>query len=247
MLRVYLALVAVLAINAKLSAIDLSDSFETYVAEDGTGAILRSVWKYWDGRDQSHLLKDKAHPRSGTYSVLAKRGDPYAYSDYADFGATADGVRAEVYVYEDLTIDGTDPSKPVTCMLALFGDADNPFALSDYMQLGVVAAPPSSSKTYCIRTRYGDAADAVENRIIDTGVGRKKGAWTKLAIEVDSIAKGGEARFYIDDKQVGTSYRAGAKDGAGNLKPVLLRWVRLGNGTKSYENFWYDDVSVRSN
>ena len=32
----------------------------------------------------------------------------------------------------------------------------------------------------------------------------------------------------------------------GGLSPVDLRWVRIGNNNKSYENFWYDDVSVIS-
>lgn len=242
MYRVCIALLVAFTIVGRSSGKDFSDSFEEYDTETGTGAILGDIWRrYWEGPYRANLHKDSNHARSGTFSALAKSGDPFAYSSFADFGTTEESVRAEVYVFEDLTFDGTDPAKPVTCMLALVGDASDPYERPDYLELGVVAAPPSSSKTYCISTRYGNA---VENRAIDTRVGRKKG-WTKLAIEVDSIAKGGEARFYIDDKQVGKSYRAGAKDGAGTLKPVKLRWVRLGNGAKTYENFWYDDVSVR--
>jgi hypothetical protein len=56
----------------------------------------------------------------------------------------------------------------------------------------------------------------------------------KLSIEVDSVADGGEIRFFLDDAPVGTSQRSGAD----------LRWVMLGGLTYTYDNYWYDDVSV---
>jgi hypothetical protein len=68
--------------------------------------------------------------------------------------------------------------------------------------------------------------------------------WTKLSIEADDYASGGAVRFYIDNSLVGSSFRAGANGGAGGLSQVDLRYVRIGNNRKSYENIWYDDVRV---
>ena len=116
-------------------------------------------------------------------------------------------------------------------MLALIGDTGGAIGFgADYIQLGVVPFYPGGSVTYGFRTSYNDNNGI---GIIDTGVSRKAG-WTKLAIEVDAMSAGGQIRFFIDGQQVGTSQRQGAD----------LRWVRLGNNSKSYENFWYDDVKV---
>jgi hypothetical protein len=243
MRRVWLFLLVIIVVpSVARGKTKFIDDFEN-VNTDATGALASGEWNVWEGPYHSNLRQSGDHHHDGISSVCATNGDPYVYCSYADFGTTDESIRAEVYVYEEMNVDGNDPSKPATCMLALFGDADSPQDLSDYLELGVVAYPPGKSKHYCIRTRYDDTVD---KHVIDTGVGRKKEHWTKLAIEVDSVNKGGEARFYIDDKQVGTSYRAGAKNGVGKLEPVKFRWVRLGNSEKTYENFWYDDVSVRS-
>ena len=219
------------------------DSFETYRTKDGhtLSGVSGDIWHPWPGHDESILLANASHVHSSKNAAFAVTHDPVAFSGYADFGATDTSLRAEVFVYDELKFDGSDPAKPVTCMLALFGDGAGPDALTDYLELGVVPDASGRSQSFKIRTRYGDF---VEHRVIETGVHRQRDLWTKLAIEVDSLDKGGEARFYIDDEEIGTSYRAGAK-GAGHLKPVKFRWVRLGNSTKTYENFWYDDVSVK--
>jgi hypothetical protein len=130
--------------------------------------------------------------------------------------------------------------QPVTNMLSVYGDAANPGVFTDYIQLGVVPFYPSGSQRYGFRTLYNDSTGG---GAIDTGVSRKAG-WTQLAIEVDALAIGGQVRFYVDGAPVGTSFRAGANGGAGGLSSVAMRWVRLGNNSKSYENFWYDDVQV---
>ena len=56
-----------------------------------------------------------------------------------------------------------------------------------------------------------------------------------LTGHADALADGGQVRFSIDGALVGTSVRAAG---------VNLRWVRIGNNSKSYENFWYDDLRV---
>ena len=168
------------------------------------------------------------HSKSGIRSARAWASDPAAWNGYADFGATAGGVRAEVWVFEDLSDPGT--LNPVTNMLSLYGDSgtNNPGAFTDYLQLGVVPFYPAGSQGYGWRTLVGGINNA------SPATARKAG-WTKLAIDADALASGGQVRFYIDGALVGTSVR---KSG------VSLRWVRLGNNSKSYENFWYDDLSV---
>lgn len=180
------------------------------------------------------------HTPGGSKSARANASDPAAWNAYSDFGAYGGSIVASVWLFEDFSKDGNNPSEPVTNMFSLYGDGANPGVFSDYIQLGVVPFYPGGSKTYGFRTRYHDATGA---GIIDTGVARKAG-WTKLGIQVDDLADGGQIRFYLDDNLVGSSYRAGANGGAGGLSSVDLRWVRLGNNSKSYENFWYDDVSV---
>ena len=243
--RCFAVLLAVTVVSVTRGENLFSDSFDSpHRMKDGqmVAGVFGEVWRAWPGRDQGVLQASHTHTLSGTNSALAPSHDPVAFSAYADFGATDRSLRAEVYVCETMEFDGSDPAKPVTCMLALFGDAASPDALTDYLELGVVPDASGRSQLYKIRTRYNDL---VKHRVINTDVHRQRDQWAKLAIEVDSLENGGEARFYINDEKIGTSYRAGAK-AENRLKPVKLRWVRLGNSTKSYENFWYDDVSVRS-
>ncbi len=231
------------ALAAPASAAFFSDNFEN--------GVRGSVWAPWPPANPSGINNlvttdtTNNHTLGGTQSARAWEADPAAWNGYADFGATAVSIRADAYVYEDLKVPGTDPAKPVSNMLALIGDTSSgPEAFSDYLEFGIVPYYPGGSQTYGIRTRCADTL-AGGLAAIDTGIPRKSG-WTKLSIEVDTFAAGGAARFYIDDALVGTSFCAGANGGAGGLSPVDLRWVRIGNNNKSYENFWYDDVSVFS-
>jgi hypothetical protein len=119
-------------------------------------------------------------------------------------------------------------------MLSLWGDSQTgPEARTDYLQLGVDPTFPGGGTTFGFRTKYND-----DNGIgaVDAGVERKESDWTKLAIEADSVAAGGQVRFFIDDVLVGTSQRTG----------VDLRWVMLGGLTYTYDNYWYDDLTVET-
>ncbi len=236
-----LCLTALLAAPARTAL--FSDNFEA--------GVRGTVWTPWPPANPSGInnlvTTDSGvdHTPGGMQSARAWESDPAAWNGYADFGATSTSIRAYVYVYENLHLPGTDPAKPVSNMLALFGDtASGPDAFSDYLEFGVVPFYPGGSQNYGYRTLYADTL-AGGLAAVDTGVARKFG-WTKLSIEVDSLAVGGAVRFLIDDTLVGSSFRAGATVGAGGLSPVDLRWVRIGNNNKSYENFWYDDVSVIS-
>ncbi len=233
---VRLALTIALAPFVSAFGVYFSDTFES--------GVRGSVWTAWPpGLPAQNLLTtDSAHniTPGGGLSARAWASDPASWNGYADFGATGDSLRATVYLYEDFNVPGTNPSQPVTSMLSLYGDAAGPGSFSDYIQLGVVPFYPGGSVTYGFRTRYNDVNGL---GILDTGVSRKAG-WTKLSLQVDSLASGGQVEFFIDDQLVGSSFRAGANGGLGGLSPVDLRWVRLGNNSKSYENFWYDDVTV---
>jgi len=223
---VLLALTIALAPFVSVFGVNFSDTFES--------GVSGSIWNPWPpgAPAQNLLTTDSSHniTPAGAQSARAWASDPAAWNGYADFGATGDSLRATVYLYEDFNNNGLNSAQPVTSMLSLYGDGAGPDSFTDYIQLGVVPFYPGGSVTYGFRTGYNDA-NALG--IVDTGVSRKAG-WTKLSIEVDSLALGGQVRFFIDDVLEGTSSRLG----------VDLRWVRLGNNSKSYENFWYDDVTV---
>ncbi len=211
-------------------ALPLIDTFEP----DG---VLGSVWKLWPEADE-RLFTSSAHNHTapGTYAAMAVEADPWGYASYADFGATTGDVRAEVWVYDPLDDSGLDPDRPISCMLALMGGTPgvDTFDYTEYLQLGVIAWYTSGlSRTYAIRTKHRDDANG---GFVDTGIPRKTG-WTKLTIAAGSLASGGQVRFYIDDQPVGWSFRSAAP----------LQFVRLGVNFKSYDFFWYDDVSVTAN
>jgi len=217
------------AVAPALAAPSLYDDFE-----NGVGGDI--VWSPWgnapgdpttpNGINNLVTTATSEHSTSGIRSARAFASDPAAWNGYADFGAQAGFVRAEVKVFEDLSDPGT--TNPVTNMLSLYGDAANPGAFSDYLQVGVVPFFPAGSTGYGVRSATGGILNA------SPATARKAG-WTKLAIEADALSGGGAVRYYIDDVLVGTAARAPGID---------LRWVRIGNNSKSSENFWYDDVSV---
>jgi hypothetical protein len=215
---VLLALTLALAPFVSVFGANFSDTFES--------GVSGSIWTKWTGANDNLLTTDSSHniTPAGAQSARVWASDPAAWNGYADFGASSAPLRATVYLFEDYNNNGSNPAQPVTSMLSLYGDGAGPGSFTDYMQLGVVPFWPGGSATYGYRTPAG---------MVDTGVSRKAG-WTKLSIEVDSVALGGQVRFFIDDVLEGSASRAG----------VDLRWVRLGNNSKSYENFWYDDVTV---
>ncbi|MCC6484507.1 MAG: PEP-CTERM sorting domain-containing protein [Armatimonadetes bacterium] len=219
------AAMAICAAGIAPASANFSDNFE--------GGVNGSVWTKWTGSSQEILQSSDSHNHTsgGSKSALAWQADPTAYSAYADFGSTDGFVRADVWVFEDLSNPGTNPAQPVTNMLCLIGDTGGAVGFgADYLQVGVVPFWPGGSTTYGWRSKWGDANQGGSQSV---GISRKQG-WTHLAIEADALGAGGQVRFYIDGTQVGTTQRS-----ANNL-----RWVRLGNNSKSYENFWYDDVNV---
>jgi hypothetical protein len=225
-----LAIVCVV-VTPVLASPNLFDDFENGVGGD----IVYAPWGNVSGDPTTPnginnlvTTATNEHSKSGNHSARAWSSDPAAWNGYADFGATAGAVHAEVWVFEDHSDPGT--TNPVTNMLSLYGDSgtNNPGAFTDYLQLGVVPFYPAGSQGYGWRTASGGINNA------SPATSRKAG-WTLLAIDADALSDGGAVRFYIDGTLVGTSARAPG---------VNLRWVRIGNNSKSYENFWYDDLRV---
>lgn len=205
-----------------MAAPNFFDNFEN--------GVQGSIWAKWSGSNQEILQSDPSHNLTpgGSKAARAVSADPAAYSAYADFGSTNGFVRAQVYVFEDFSNNGTNPAQPITNMLCLIGDTGGAVGFSaDYLQVGVVPFwPTTGSKSYGSRTMatgYGTPTTTVP----------RKAGWTKLAIEADA-GVGSQVRYYVDDVLITTGTRSAAN----------LRWVRLGNNSKSYENFWYDNVSV---
>jgi hypothetical protein len=226
------------------------DDFENGVSRNTSGGI----WYGYDNGffgDPQWLESDSSHNHTpgGARSARAYEADPWVYNSFADFGATDQGLRATVYLYEDMNyvppyLDQPTWKQPyieVRSMFTLFGDsAEGPSEVdpaSDYLQIRLIPdvnRPPDPAPafyTYGIRTKY---LDDNALRIIDTGIPRKDSDWLKLTIEVDSVASGGEVRFFLDDVLVGMSQRTGAD----------FRWVMMGATGPTYENYWYDDISV---
>jgi hypothetical protein len=228
-----------------------SSSFATFFYENFENGVSHSpdggTWtKYPGATEYLQSSTNHNHTPGGSHSALAVEADPYVYNSYADFAATAGGVKATVYLFEDMNyvppyLDQPTWKQPyieVRNMFSLFGDSPNgPSDDTDYLQLRLIPDvdrppnPPPDHFSYGIETKYNDDHGL---GIIDTGVLRKKSQWMKLEIDADSMADGGKVRFYIDDALVGTSYRSGPD----------LRWVMLGATKITYENYWYDDVSV---
>jgi hypothetical protein len=223
-----------LAPGGAAAAPSFSDGFE--------GGVSGSVWQTWSTNANDNLLTGSTSHNitpAGNQSARANASDPAFWTAVHDFGATAGSVVASVWVYEDFSNDGTNGAQPITAMLSLYGDSGaTPGTGSDYLQLGVVPFYPSGSTGWGVRTRSGDQGGG--HGILDTNLDRVAG-WTHLRIEADALADGGQVRFYMDlpdpgpEQLVGTSQRMAGQN---------LRWVRLGNNSKTYENFWYDDVSV---
>jgi hypothetical protein len=214
-------------------AVPFFADFETGVSRSESGG----TWTKFPGGTE-YLLGDHSHNHTpgGSQSARAYEANPWIYNSYADFGTTAGSLRATVYLFEDKNYvpPYQFPYIKVTNMFSLWGDSGSgPAANTDYLQIGIVPWFPGGGTTYGIRTKYNDDHGL---GYIDTGVERKKSQWMKLTIEADSMASGGQVRYFIDDMQVGASQRSGSS----------LRWVMLGGTAYSYENFWYDDVAVVS-
>lgn len=211
-----LACVAIL-LTAPASAVSFSDDFESgmgnWTQYPGSAEQLQ-----WNDNDVFKNIVPAGGDASARQFAFVGGGNGYA--SYHNFGSTTDALRAEVYMFEDLTSTQDPIQGGMTLQTVNGSNAPN---FSDFLRIGVLQFA-GTNEFYSFRT----AADG----FTVTNVPRKSG-WTKLGIEVDAGA-GAEARFYIDDALVGTSSRVGSE----------FAVLTLGQNFSNFENFWYDGASV---
>jgi hypothetical protein len=169
---------------------------------------------------------------SGVNSARANASDPAAWNAYSDFGTSAGPVYATVWMFEDRSyslLDDADKTQPVNGVLGLVGESGGEPSFTEFLYLGVIGQGNS-------RTHYGTRS--LSGGQFTSAIPREAG-WTKLTIEADAAGPGAQVRFYVDTPSLpNTLINTVARTN------VPVRFVRLGINEKSYENFWYDDVTV---
>lgn len=237
MMRVALAALCVALLTAAPArAVIFFDDFENGVGGTHTWQVIGSLNGSGTTLDgiNNRLTTDNSKniTPSGTNSARAFASDPAAWNAYADFGTTAGAFQASVWMYEDLNytqLDDPANTQPVNGFLGIVGESGGEPAFTEFLYLGVVGQGGS-------RTHYGTRS--LSGGFFTSDIPREAG-WTKLTIEADPVGAGAKVRFYVDTPSlpntlINTVDRANA----------AARFVRLGTNDKSYENFWYDDVSV---
>jgi hypothetical protein len=218
----------------------------------GEPALIGSIWPTWPAANDHNNLSDN---RSHTMLVCGTctnsvRNDPQYHStlaNYTDFGAASVGVTATVWLWDDLDIiSGVptgNPPYPVNIFIGFFGDSPTgPTANTDYLLLGV--DPTFTNNNYFgFKTLTGGAATTGISRAAAKAGTADGSGWTKLDIQADSLARGGQVRFYINDALVGTSYR----EAGINLRYFFMGNLNVGGGlTSNYEFWWFDDVLINA-
>ena len=225
----------------------LFDNFDN--SFPGEPALLGSVWPKWPNAIDHMNLSDNRSHTMATCGICTNsvRVDPQYHNtlaNYHDFGAAAVAVTATAWLWDDLeTISGVPtgvPPYPVNAFIGFFGDSPSgPTANTDYLLLGLDPTF-ANNNIYGYRSLTGGNGTTSITRS-NAVAGADASRWIKLTIQADSLTKGGQVRFYINNALVGTASR----------KPgISLRYFFMGNLnvggalTSNYEFFWFDDVSI---
>jgi len=123
---------------------------------------------------------------------------------------------------------------PLNYYVGLYGDSASPTDNTDYLLLGL-SPTFADFNTYGYRSRTGGTGNTGVTRTAAIAGSADASGWFKFTIQADSLAKGGQVRFYINNSQVGTTSRQPG---------VSLRYFFMGSQSKNHEFFWFDDVSV---
>jgi hypothetical protein len=202
----------------------------------------------WPGSPSDLLASDTAHALSGSASLRAFASDPGNWtSSYQMSSDTANGVRgyiaADVYVWDDNSVANT-ASTPVNAMLAYVGanNSTTPGFGTDYAELGIISGNTANLDNWVVRVRSYDQANGTT--WFDTGVSRASLAqtWAHLQIVADALpSDGGDGlfHFFINGNEVVSDTVNLSRNSA-----VGEEWVRMGSNSKTYENFWYDNLSI---
>lgn len=192
------------------------------------------VWPKWPAAtDHLNASNNHNHTPSGSISFKQDAEDPYTLANYQDFGAVAVAVTATTWVFEDNNHVGT-AAQPVNFYIGLYGDSASPTNNTDYLLLGL---SPSFAdyNTYGYHSRTGGNGNTGVTRTAAKAGSADGSGWIKLTIQADSLTRGGQVRFYINDALVGSASRQPS---------VSLRYFFLGSQSKNYSTFWYDDVTI---
>ena len=203
----------------------------------GEPALLGSIWPKWPtATDHMNLSANRSHSPCGgcTNSVRQDPEDPFTLANYTDLSAAAVGVVATAWLWEDNNHVST-AQFPVNFYIGFYGDSPTgPTGFTDYLLLGI-SPNFANLNAYGYRTLTGGFVTTAVTRAAAKAGSADGSGWIKLAIRADSLSAGGQVRFYINDALVGASSRAPG---------VSLRYFFMGSQSKSYEFFWYDDISI---
>ena len=224
----------VLAVPAQAAPIFFDNFDNCFHGEPG---LVGWVWPKWpNATDHMNAWNNHNHTPGGTTSIRQDPEDPATLANYHDFGAAAVAVTATAWLQDENSAIGVY-AFPVNFYFGLYGDsASGPTANTDYLLIGL-APPPTFAdyNTYGYKTKTGGAGNTGVTRSAAIAGSADASGWIKFTIHADSLAAGGNVRFYINDALVGTSSR----------KPgVSLRYFFMGTQSKNYEFFWVDDVSI---
>jgi hypothetical protein len=193
-----------------------------------------SVWPNWPlATDHMNASTNHNHTPSGIESIQLDPEDPYTLANYHDFGAVAVAVTTTAWVFEDNSRAATS-AQPVNYYIGLYGDSASPTDNTDYLLLGL-SPTFADYNTYGYRSRTGGTGNTGVTRAAAKAGSPDGSGWFKLGIQADSLTKGGQVRFYINDALVGSASRQPG---------VSLRYFFMGSQSKNYAHFWFDDVSI---
>jgi hypothetical protein len=218
----------------------------------GEPALLNSIWPKWpNATDWMNLSDNHDHTRlttscgSCTNSVKVDEMYHMTLANYHDFGATAVGVTATAWLWDDLEfkygVPTGVPPYPVNIFVGFFGESPTgPTGNTDYLLLGLDPTF-ANNNIYGYRSLTGGNGTTSITRSNAVAGSVDGSHWIKLAIKADSLASGGHVGFYINDVLVGTAHR---QPGV-SLRYFFMGNLNVGGGlTSNYENFWFDDVSI---
>jgi hypothetical protein len=218
---------------ARAALTPFTDNFDN--SQPGEPGFPGSVWPKWPAAtDHMNASTNHNHTPAGTTSVRQDPQDPFTLANYHDFGNTAGGVSATVWVWDDNSADTGTASRPVNFYVGLYGDAASPTTDTDHLLLGL-SPTFADLNTYGINSKSGGIASTGVTRTAAIAGSADASNWIKLNITADALDAGGQVRFYINDVLTGTASRAPGVD---------LRYLFMGSQSKNYEFFWYDDVNV---
>lgn len=221
-LLVSIVAVAVFSVTA-VASLPFTDDFENGVGNWTQTPGSNGSLSWWGPDEWKNIVPGGAGNNENGHSAYqpANYVNNKGFQSYYNFDAQSGYVKAEVYMFEDYNPQFDTVNGAMTLTAA---NANGEPDFAEYLRIGVLHYSGDVHK-YSFRTSTGG--------FVVTDVARKSG-WTKLGIEADAIADGGQVRFFVDDDFVGSSVRSGAD----------ISVITLGQNFNNQENFWYDGVSV---